>query len=98
MSETKKPKTFQEIDAQLQSDLGKISGEIAEIESHLEIGQRMFDEAVAANMDEAVIGKYKKGLEELQKGLEMFLGIKAEIEQTIATLHDTVKKAEEHIK
>jgi hypothetical protein len=42
--------------------------------------------------------KYRKGLEELQKGLEMFLGIKDEITQTIAKLHETRAQADEHIK
>lgn len=92
------PKTFEEIDARLQEDLKKINGEIEEIESHLQLGQQMLEEELEKKSDDAVVGKYKKGLEELQKGLEMFLSIRDEIRQTIAKLHDTKAQADEHIK
>lgn len=98
MSEEKQPKTFEEIDARLQADLKKINEEVAEIESHLQIGQDLLDKQVAENAGAEVIEKYKKGLEELQKGLEMFLGIKDEIQNTIVKLHETKTQADEHIR
>lgn len=96
--EEKQPKTFEEIDRRLQDDLKKINEEVAEIESHLQIGQDLLDKQVAENASVEVIKKYKKGLEELQKGLEMFLGIKDEIQNTIVKLHETKAQADEHIK
>lgn len=98
MTEDKIPKTFEEIDARLQEDLKKINEEIEEIESHLQIAQEMMDSELAKNSNEEIIVKYKKGLDELQKGLEMFLGIKDEILSTITKLHETKKQADEHIK
>jgi hypothetical protein len=98
MEENKQPKTFEEIDARLQEDLKKISEEIDEIENHLQIGQELLEKQLAEKASEDVLEKYRQGLDELQKGLEMFLGIRDEIQQTIATLHDTAKKASEHIK
>lgn len=95
--EENKPKTFEEIDARLEEDLKNIKGEIEEIESHLQLGQEMLDAEIAKKSDEAVIQKYQKGLDELQKGLEMFLGIKDEIEQTKAKLHETKAQADEYI-
>jgi prefoldin subunit 5 len=92
------PKTFEEIDARLQEDLKKINGEIDDIERHLQIAQDMMDNELAKNSKNEAIQNYKKGLEELQKGLEMFLGIKDEIQQTIVKLHETKAKADEHIK
>lgn len=96
--EKKQPKTFEEIDARLQEDLKKINGEIDEIESHLQVGQEMLEKQAAENAGDEVLDKYRKGLEELQKGLEMFLGIRDEIQQTITHLHETKKKADEYIK
>lgn len=96
--EEKRPKTFEEIDERLQGDLKKINGEIEEIENHMQVGQQMLDDAIAKKSNEAAIEKYKKGLEELQKGLEMFLGIKDEIQTTITKLHETKAKADEYIK
>lgn len=97
--ENNQPKTFEEIDAKLQEDLKQISGEIEQIESHLQTGQDMLEKQVAQNGDDQeIIGKYKQGLNELQKGLEMFLGIKDEITKTIAKLHETKAQADEHIK
>ena len=95
--ENKEPKTFEEIDARLQEDLKKINVEIKEIESHLQLGQQMLEVELAKNSDDAVIQKYKKGLDELQKGLEMFLGIKDEIKQTISKLYETKAQADEYI-
>jgi hypothetical protein len=96
--EEKQPKTFEEINERLQDDLKKINEEVAEIESHLQIGQDLLDKQVAEKADKIVIEKYQKGLEELQKGLEMFLGIKDEIQNTIVKLHETKAQADEHIK
>jgi hypothetical protein len=96
--EDNQPKTFEEIDARLQDDLKKINGEIDDIERHLQIAQDMMDNELAKKSEDAILLQYKKGLEELQKGLEMFLGIKDEIQQTIVKLHETKAKADEHIK
>ena len=93
-----KPKTFEEIDAKLNEDLKQINGEIEELENHLQVGQEMMEKQIAENASEEILEKYKKGLEELQKGLEMFLGIKEEINQTIIKLHSTKAQADEHIK
>ncbi len=98
MTEENKLKTFEEIDARLQEDLKKINGEIEEIENHLQIGQDLLEKQIAENASGEVIEKYRKGLDELQKGLEMFLGIKDEIHQTVAKLYDTKAQADEHIK
>lgn len=92
------PKTFEEIDAKLQEDLKNITHDIEEIESHMQMGQELLEKQIAENASEEVIAKYKKGIDELQKGLEMFLGIKDEILQTIARLHETKKQADEYIK
>ena len=94
----KQPKTFEEIDAILQENLKKINGEIEEIEKALEVGQEMLEKQAETNAGGEVLEKYKKGLEELQKGLEMFLGIKDEIQKTITKLHETKVQADEHIK
>lgn len=96
--ENNKPKTFEEIDARLEDDLKNIKKEIEEIENHLQIGEQMLEGEIAKKSEEAVIEKYRKGLDELQKGLEMFLGIKDEIEQTRIKLHETKAQADEHIK
>jgi hypothetical protein len=96
--ENKQPKTFEEIDSRLQEDLKKINGEIAELESHLQAGQQMLKAEIEKDSAKEIIQKYKKGLEELQKGLEMFLGIKDEILGTIAKLHETKRQADEFIK
>lgn len=98
MIEENKPKTFEEIDARLQEDLKKINGEIEEIENHLQAGQDLLEKQIEENAAPEVIEKYKKGMDELQKGLEMFLGIKDEINQTIIKLHSTKAQADEHIK
>lgn len=98
MIEENKPKTFEEIDARLQEDLKKINGEIEEIENHLQLGQDLLEKQLQENAAPEVIEKYRKGLDELQKGLEMFLGIKDEIQTTIAKLHSTKNKADEYIK
>ncbi|MDD5396753.1 MAG: hypothetical protein PHW24_01695 [Candidatus Moranbacteria bacterium] len=98
MTEEKQPKTFEEINETLQENLKKINGEIEEIENHLQIGQDLLEKQTAENANEEVLEKYRKGLEELQKGLEMFLGIKDEIQTTIAKLHETKAQADEHIK
>ena len=98
MTEENKAKTFEEIDARLQDDLKKINGEIEELETHLQIGQDLLDKQIQESASEEVIEKYRKGLEELQKGLEMFLGIKDEMKNTIAKLHETKAQADEHIK
>lgn len=98
MDQEKTPKTFEEIDARLQEDLKKINKEIEEIESHLQIAQEMMENELAKNSNNEIIMKYKKGLDELQKGLEMFLGIKDEIQNTIFKLHATKKQADEHIR
>ena len=95
---TKQPKTFEEINGRIQEDLKKINGEIEEIENHLHIGQELLEKQVAENASEEILEKYRKGLDELQKGLGMFLGIRDEIQQTIAKLHDTKAQADEHIK
>ncbi|EKE25232.1 MAG: hypothetical protein ACD_5C00244G0006 [uncultured bacterium] len=92
------PKTFEEIDSRLQEDLKKINGEIEEIENHMQLGQELLETQLQQNAAPEVIEKYKKGLDELQKGLEMFLGIKEQIQTTIIKLHDTKAQAEEHLK
>ncbi len=99
--EDNKPKTFEEIDATLQENLKKITEEIEEIENHLQTGQEMLEKQLQENPDnnnKEIVEKYQKGLEELQKGLEMFLGIKEEIKQTILKLHETKAQADKHIK
>ncbi|EKE12049.1 MAG: hypothetical protein ACD_14C00032G0003 [uncultured bacterium] len=98
MTQENKPKTFEEIDARLHEDLKKINGEIEEIENHLQLGQDLLEKQIGENATPDVIEKYRKGLDELQKGLEMFLGIKDEIQSTIAKLYDTKAQADEHIK
>ena len=98
MTDENKAKTFEEINERLQDDLKKINGEIEEIESHLQIGQDLLEKQLSENASAEVVEKYKKGLDELQKGLEMFLGIKDEIQNTIAKLHETKAQADEHIK
>ena len=98
MTEENKPKTFEEINEHLETDLKQINGEIEEIENHLQIGQDLLEKQIAESAGQEVLEKYKKGLDELQKGLEMFLGIKDEIQNTIAKLRETKAQADEHIK
>lgn len=97
MDNSEQPKTFEEINERLAQDLKKINGEIEEIENHMQIGQELLEKQVGENASTDVIEKYQKGLDELQKGLGMFLGIKDEINQTITKLHETKAQADEHI-
>lgn len=91
------PKTFEEIDAKLQEDLKNITHDIDEIERHMQAGQELLEKQISEGANDEVLAKYRKGLDELQKGLEMFLGIKDEIQQTIVKLHETKAQADEYI-
>lgn len=93
-----KPKTFEEIDAKLQEDLKNITKDIEEIENHMQAGQDLLEKQLEQNAEPEVIEKYRQGLDELQKGLEMFLGIKEQIQTTIVKLHETKAQADEYIK
>lgn len=98
MTQKNTPKTFEEIDAKLQEDLKNITKDIEEIENHLQIGQELLEKQMEQNASPEVIEKYKKGIDELQKGLEMFLGIKEQIQATIIKLHNTKAQADEFMK
>ena len=77
--------------------------EIAEIENFLKLGEELLEkerklQADSEKKDEEVIEKYKKDIDKLQQGLEMFLNIKDEMQETLAKLHQTKAKADEYIK
>ena len=90
-------KTFEEIDAKLKADLRKIDQEIFEIEEFARAGEKMLEVQLHLK-DEKIVAKYQADIAEIRKGLEMFLSLKDEIENTISKLHETKNKAEEYIK
>lgn len=103
MTQENKPKTFEEIEEHLNSNLIQIGNEIAEIENFLKLGEELLEKERKLQegseiKNEEIIAKYKNDIEKLQKGLEMFLGIKDEIQQTIVKLHETKSQADEYIK
>lgn len=103
MTKEKEVKTFEQIEEHLKTNLIQIKMEIAEIENFLKLGEELLEkerklQEGSETKDEEIIAKYKNDIEKLQKGLEMFLGIKDEMENTLAKLHETKAKADEHIK
>lgn len=98
-----KVKSFEEIEEHLQTNLIQIGMEIAEIENFLKLGEELLEkerklQEGSDKKDEEIIARYKNDIAKLQQGLEMFLGIKAEMENTLAKLHQTKAKADEYIK
>jgi len=96
-------KSFEEIEEHLQTNLIQIGMEIAEIENFLKLGEELLEkerklQADSEKKDEEVIEKYKKDIDKLQQGLEMFLNIKDEMQETLAKLHQTKTKADEYIR
>jgi hypothetical protein len=103
MTEEKQVKTFEQIEEHLQTNLIQIKMEITEIENFLRLGEELLEkerklQEGSETKNEGIIAKYKNDIEKLQKGLEMFLGIKDEMENTLRKLHETKAKADEHIK
>jgi uncharacterized protein Smg (DUF494 family) len=101
--ENNKPRTFEEIEQHLKTNLIQIGMEIDEIENFLKLGEELLEkerklQEGSEAKDDVIIAKYKNDIEKLQKGLEMFLGIKDEMENTLAKLIETKAKADEHIK
>jgi len=101
--EKKQPKTFEEIEEHLQSNLVQIGMEIAEIENFLKLGEELLEkeralQAGSEEKNEEIIAKYKVDIEKLQQGLKMFLKIKEELQTTLKKLHETKAQADEHIK
>ena len=101
--ENKQAKTFEEIEEHLKTNLIQIGMEIGEIENFLKLGEELLEKERKLQegspvKNEEIIAKYKNDIEKLQKGLEMFLGIKEEMENTLAKLTETKAKADEHIK
>ena len=101
--ENEEVKSFEQIEEHLQTNLIQIGMEISEIENFLKLGEELLEkerrlQAGSEAMDEEIIAKYKNDIEKLQKGLEMFLGIKDEMQETLAKLHQTKSKADEYIK
>ena len=100
---TEKVKSFEEIEEHLQTNLIQIGLEIAEIENFLKLGEELLEkerklQEGSDKKDEEIIARYKNDIAKLQQGLEMFLSIKAEMENTLAKLHQTKAKADEYIK
>lgn len=103
MTEEKQVKTFEQIEEHLQTNLIQIKMEITEIENFLRLGEELLEkerklQEGSETKNEEIIAKYKNDIEKLQKGLEMFLGIRDEMENTLLKLHETKSKADEHIK
>jgi len=103
MQKEQEVKSFEEIQEHLQTNLIQIGMEIAEIENFLKLGEELLEkerklQADSEKKDEEVIEKYKKDIDKLQQGLEMFLNIKDEMQETLAKLHQTKAKADEYIK
>jgi len=101
--ENKRVKTFEEIEEHLKTNLIQIGMEIGEIENFLKLGEELLEKERKLQegspvKNEEIIEKYKNDIEKLQKGLEMFLGIKEEMQNTLAKLTETKAKADEHIK
>ncbi|KKQ50999.1 MAG: hypothetical protein US70_C0025G0012 [Parcubacteria group bacterium GW2011_GWD2_38_11] len=102
MTEEKEVKTFEEIEEHLKTNLMQIGMEIAEIENFLKLGEELLEKERKLQegspvKNEEIIAKYKNDIEKLQKGLEMFLGIRDEMQNTLAKLAETKAKADEHI-
>ncbi len=100
---TSEVKSFEEIEEHLQTNLIQIGLEIAEIENFLKLGEELLEkerklQEGSDKKDEEIIARYKNDIAKLQQGLEMFLSIKAEMENTLAKLHQTKAKADEYIK
>ncbi|HBI51143.1 MAG TPA: hypothetical protein DDY21_04840 [Candidatus Moranbacteria bacterium] len=100
--ENKRVKTFEEIEEHLKTNLIQIGMEIGEIENFLKLGEELLEKERKLQegspvKNEEIIEKYKNDIEKLQKGLEMFLGIKEEMQNTLAKLVETKAKADEHI-
>ncbi len=98
-----KVKSFEEIEEHLQTNLIQIGMEIAEIENFLKLGEELLEkerklQEASTEKDEEIITSYKNDITKLQQGLEMFLSIKEEMENTLAKLHQTKAKADEYIK
>lgn len=98
-----KVKSFKEIEEHLQTNLIQIGMEIAEIENFLKLGEELLEKERklqdgSDTKDEEIIARYKNDIAKLQQGLEMFLSIKEEMENTLAKLHQTKAKADEYIK
>ncbi|MDD5464343.1 MAG: hypothetical protein PHP62_04280 [Candidatus Moranbacteria bacterium] len=101
--ENKQVKTFEEIEEHLKTNLMQIGMEIGEIENFLKLGEELLEKERKLQegspvKNEEIIEKYKNDIEKLQKGLEMFLGIRDEMQNTLAKLAETKAKADEHIK
>ncbi|MEI8343406.1 MAG: hypothetical protein WCF93_00475 [Candidatus Moraniibacteriota bacterium] len=101
--ENEEVKSFEQIEEHLQTNLIQIGMEIAEIENFLKLGEELLEkerklQEGSDQKDEEIIVRYKNDIEKLQKGLEMFLGIKDEMQETLAKLHQTKSKADEYIK
>ncbi|HBI34015.1 MAG TPA: hypothetical protein DEA43_03360 [Candidatus Moranbacteria bacterium] len=101
--ENKQVKTFEEIEEHLKTNLMQIGMEIAEIENFLKLGEELLEKERKLQdgspvKNEEIIEKYKNDIEKLQKGLEMFLGIRDEMQNTLAKLAETKAKADEHIR
>ncbi len=96
-------KSFEQIEEHLQTNLIQIGMEITEIENFLKLGEELLEkerrlQEGSEKKDEEIIAKYKNDIAKLQQGLEMFLSIKEEMENTLAKLHQTKSKADEYIK
>ena len=102
-TKTSEIKSFEEIEEHLQTNLIQIGLEILEIENFLKLGEELLEkerklQEGSETKDEEIIAKYQNDIAKLQQGLEMFLNIKEEMENTLAKLHQTKAKADEYIK
>ena len=96
-------KSFEEIEEHLQTNLIQFGMEFAEIENFLTLREELLEkerkmQEGSDTKDEEIIAKYQNDIAKLQQGLEMFLNIKEEMENTLAKLHQTKAKADEYIK
>ncbi|NTV40693.1 MAG: hypothetical protein HGA61_00230 [Candidatus Moranbacteria bacterium] len=103
MNQEKQVRSFEEIEEHLQTNLVQIGMEISEIENFLKLGEELLEkerklQEGSNTKDEEIIARYKNDIAKLQQGLEMFLNIKEEMENTLAKLHQTKAKADEYIK
>ena len=91
-------KSFREIEVELKENLKKIKIDILDMERNIEIGKQMLENETEKNPESEIIFKYKNDLAELETGLGVFKQLETQMQQTLVSLYDTMKKADEYIK
>jgi hypothetical protein len=91
-------KSFEEIETELLANLKKIKLDILDMERNIGIGKEMLDAEIEKNPQGEAIFKYKNDLAELETGLGIFQHLETQMKQTLDSLYDTMKKADDYMK